>query len=60
MSEEEKRKREVERWKEKTLIARQESIKMQKSVRRMKREILSKLKDLEEEIKDIMYLGDDK
>lgn len=60
MSDEEKRKREIERWKERTLKARQESKELKKSIREMKRIILFKMQNLEEEIKDLMYMGDRK
>ena len=60
MTIEERKQREIERWKKRTLKARQESKELKKSIREMKRIILFKMQSLEEEIKDLMYMGDRK
>lgn len=51
---------EIDRLKEKLKNEREKNKNMQKLIRLMKRGILSKMKVLEEEIKDIMYMGDKK
>lgn len=60
MTIEERKQREIERWKERALKARRESKELKKSIREMKRVILFKMQSLEEEIKDLMYMGDRK
>lgn len=45
-------------WKEKTMEERKKNEELIKTIREMKRTILGKMKELEEEIKEIMYVGD--
>lgn len=45
-------------WKEKTMEERKKNEELIKTIREMKRTILEKMKQLEEEIKDVMYVGE--
>ena len=45
-------------WKEKTMEERKKNEELIKAIREMKRTILEKMKELEEEIKNIMYVGE--
>jgi hypothetical protein len=45
-------------WKEKTMEERKKNEELIKTIREMKRTILEKMKELEEEIKNIMYVGE--
>jgi hypothetical protein len=49
---------EIDRLKIKLQAQKDENKDLKKRIRLMKREILIKMKQLEEEIKDIMYIGD--
>ena len=45
-------------WKEKTMEERKKKEQLIKNIREMKNTILEKMKQLEEEIKDVMYVGE--
>ena len=45
-------------WKEKAMDERKKNEELIKTIREMKRTILEKMKQLEEEIKDVMYVGE--
>lgn len=49
---------EIDRLKEKLQLERNKNKELKRKIREMKRQILGKLDDLKEEIKDIMYTGD--
>ena len=48
---------EIDRLKEKLQLERNKNKELKNIIRQMKREILEKMKQLEEDIKDIMYVG---
>jgi hypothetical protein len=49
---------EIDRLKEKIQLEREKNKELKKLVRQMKRTILEKMKQLEEDIKDIMFIGE--
>ncbi len=49
---------EIDRLKEKLQQERIKNKELRKTIREMKRAIIEKMKDLELDIKDIMYIGD--
>ena len=48
---------EIDRLKEKLKLERNKNKELKNIIRQMKREILEKMEQLEEDIKDIMYVG---
>ncbi len=49
---------EIDRLKEKLLWERKQNKELKQLIRQMKRQILSEMKNIEEKIKDVMYMGD--
>lgn len=49
---------EIDRLKEKLLWERRQNKELKQLIRQMKRQILSEMKNIEEKIKDVMYMGD--
>jgi hypothetical protein len=49
---------EIDRLKEKLQQERNKNKELKRTIRQMKREILIKMQELEENIKDIMYIGE--